>query len=245
MNIYALQTARKGSESVTDKNRYTIKGRPLFIHNVWAAKACKEIKEVYVSTDDEIIQRSPYNKDYEIIDRPKHLCGSAASHHEVILQGLLEIESRENTFCDILVVLLGNSMGATHEELTEAIEILKADETLDSVQSVGEFNMFNPFRAHYLQSDGTLETVFSQEQIAEKQKLANPNDKGVGGDMYFFNGSFWVCRRSAIVARDGNTPFPWLGKRIYAYVQKQGIQELDAPWQTLCFDHYEKMLEMK
>jgi len=247
LNIYALQTARKGSESIVDKNLYEVGDKPLYLHNNYAAQKCPQITAVYVSTDHEVIKKQagygPFGA-FTVIDRPKHLCGSTASHHEVILHGLLEIEARNGEFCDILVILLGNSMGATSEELTIAIDMLKNDETLDSVQSMGEFNMFNPFRAHYKLEDGTLETVFTQEEIAKRQKLANPNDKAVGGNVYFFNGSFWVCRRRAIVARDGLTPFPWLGKKIAAFVQKPGIQELDAPWQTVCFDNYESILKM-
>lgn len=240
--IYALQTARKGSESIVAKNLYEVKGKPLFMHNILAARDCADIAGVYVSTDDPVIKEMSKGVGYQIIERPRHLCGSSVSHHEVILQGMFEIEARNSAFCDYLVVLLGNSMGTTGKDLTNAIGILERNKDFDSVQSVGEFNMFNPFRAHYINDQGTLDTVFTQEEIAKRKKLDNPNDKAVGGDIYFFNGSFWVCRRRAILDQNGKTPFPWLGQKICAYVQKSGVQELDAPWQKLCFDHYDEVI---
>lgn len=228
MKIVSVQTARAGSKSVINKNIIPINGKPLFLHNILAAKGCRYISNVYVNTDCPVISSYSKQYDYEIIERPENLCGDDASHHDVIKHSVLSIEDRLNTTIDIVVVLLGNAMGINTSDLNNAIEILQNEPRYHSVQSVSELNMFNPFRALKIH-DNQLQTIISQEQILEEAKLQNINDKKSCGDVYFFNGSFWAIKRKYIFQK-GILPFPWLGTIIYPYVQRP-VFELDAEWQ--------------
>jgi hypothetical protein len=92
--------------------------------------------------------------------------------------------------------------------------------------------MFNPFRAYEIRN-GCLTTIVPQGLIQEKAKMKNINDKDSAGDIYFFNGSFWICRRETLVKNEGLLPFPWLGTRIRALVQED-VMEIDAEWQLKC-----------
>lgn len=228
--IYLLQTARSGSKSVKNKNILNINGLPLYLYNILYAKKSKYIKDIYVSTDDSFILKSANKYNYNTIDRPIELCQDDSSHLETIRHGVLEIEKAIGEEIDILAIVLGNSLGAKTEDLDKAIEILKNDKSLDSVTSVSRFNMFNPFRAHNICNDGILKTFMPQKYIKSMSQNVNINDRNSAGSIYFFNGSFWICRRRAIFDDNGLLPFSWVGQKSYAYVQDTTM-ELDDLWQ--------------
>jgi len=231
VNIVALQTARVGSKSVPNKNMYMVNGeQPLFLVNMMKAKQSKNINDFYISTDDKKIIKIA-NIDFKIIERPVHLCQDDSSHYDTILHGLNYIEKDQRKIVDILVILLGNSIGANSGDLDSAINILKNDSKLDSVCSVGKFNMFNAYRALKI-VDGKLDTVVHNGYIKHlHSKKPNKNDKDAFGDVYFFNGSFWICRREAIIKNNGKLPFTWLSQNIYPFIQDSIYQEIDDYWQ--------------
>jgi CMP-N-acetylneuraminic acid synthetase len=231
MNIFALQTARDGSKSVLNKNLLTINGKQLYQHNVDFACSSQLIKRVYISTDiDEIINKHQNSDKIEIIRRPKYLCTATSPHHHAIMHGLTFIEKHNKCSVDILVILLGNNMGAYPTHLNNAINILTNNDQIDSCISVNKLNMFNPYRAFRINHHDYLETHMDQKAIKLSTRK-NHNDKNAYDDTYFFNGSFWACRRKAIIDNNGLLPFPWLGKKIKYIIQDDNVQELDAPWQ--------------
>ena len=232
MFIAALQTARKNSKSVPNKNILEHDGKPFYLHNINYAQKSKYVQDVYVSTDSEFIINGADKNKYKVIDRPGYLATDTASHQETIMHGINHIEAEHGKELDIVVVLLGNNVGAFTEDLDTSIEQLQSDKSLDSVISVSEYNMFNPFRAYQI-NNNRLETVLPQGFIASKKNEHNVNDKKSAGDIYFYNGSFWVCRKAAIVDNNGLLPFPWLGNKIRPFIQKD-IMEVDATWQLKC-----------
>lgn len=227
MRIVALQTARAGSKGVPGKNTMTIQGKPLYRHNLDYTAKSKYIDSIYVSTDDDTIIDELYGTEFRRIVRPPTLQGDTG-HHEIMLHGLAAIEER-NSPVDIIVLIFGNTVGARTRDVDNAISMLINNEELDSVMSVSEYNMFNPLRA-FSESGGLLDTVIPQEDIACMVNQSEANDRNILGSVYFFNGSFWVMRRDAMVAANGLQPFPWLGKKIAPFYQET-IMELDAPWQ--------------
>ncbi len=230
MNIVALQTARAGSKSIPNKNLYVVRGQPLFMYNIMYAKKAVYVNDVYISTDSDDIKKI-VNSDFKIINRPGCLCKDDSSHYDTILHGLKYIEEDQNQKVNILVILLGNSMGANSSDLDSAINILKNDSKLDSVCSVGKFNMFNAYRAFKI-VDGKLDTVVHNGYIKHlHSKKPNKNDKDAFGDVYFFNGSFWVCKREAIIKNNGKLPFTWLGQNVCPFIQDSIYQEIDDCWQ--------------
>jgi CMP-N-acetylneuraminic acid synthetase len=230
MNIAALQTVRMGSKSVPNKNLTLIDDSPLWSYNAMYARECKLITDLYISTDILSIHKSGY----KTIKRPENLCGDDASHYDVILHGLQNIDQRMHCEVEILVILLGNNNGAYEPDLTCAIKSLINNPKADSIMSVGKYNMFNPYRA-YKYSKGYADTYVDQK-TTKKATKANHNDKNAYGDAYFFNGSFWICRREAIIKNNGLLPFPWLGKKILMYEQEPDIMEIDAFWQIKLLD---------
>jgi len=228
-NIFALQTARAGSKSVPNKNIMQIKGKPLYLHNVLYALDSDLIKDVYVSSDYDIIEQNAENHGFKFIRRPENLCQDDSSHQETILHGMEFIEKNTGEKCDYLVVLFGNTLGARTIDLDNAINLLLSNPELDSVQAVCEYTMFNPFRAFKIEN-GLLTTIVEQEFIKNNIQGRLPNDRNSAGKSYFMNGSFWIIKRQALIDNSGLLPFTFLGKKIAPYIQDT-MMELDAPWQ--------------
>lgn len=234
MKIAALLTARNGSKSVPNKNLYLKDDIPLYQWNVQFAEKSKYIQKVYITTDIPEIFSSKEQGIFkaEVIKRPAKLCQDNSSHHETILHGLEIIEDELGSL-DYLVVLLGNAPFAFTDDLDKAIQLFhEARDKYDSCQSVGIFNQFNPFRSfHKLNSTGELKPIINPSITKFLQNKKNSNDKNAFGDIYFFNGAFWIMKVETLRKADGDSVFPWLGQRILPYVQDSKYQEVDAPWQ--------------
>lgn len=230
VNVYALQTARKGSKSVKNKNTMDINGKPLYRHPVDKAIKSKLIKSVFISTDIESVIQNKEKIDYSTIRRPDYLCKDNSSHHDTMIHGLKEIEKAKKEKVDFLVVLLGNSLGSPGNEIDKAVDFLIKNKQYDSVQTVSEFNMFNPLRSFKIKNDN-LETCVDQKEIEKISILKNVNDKKSAGDVYFANGSFFICKREVLLNKKGLLPYPWLGYKIKPWIQKVNM-EIDAYWQS-------------
>lgn len=228
-NFYALQTARAGSKSVPNKNIMEIKGKPLYLHNALYALDSESIKDVYVSSDYDVIEKDAAKYGYKFIRRPDHLCQDDSSHRDTMLHGIEHIESTTGESCDYLVVLFGNTLGARTIDLDNAINMMLSNPELDSIQAVSEYTMFNPFRAFKI-TEGELQTIVDQEFIRNNLKGKLANDRNSAGKTYFMNGSFWIIKKSVILDNNGLLPFPFLGNRVGAYIQDT-MMEIDAPWQ--------------
>jgi CMP-N-acetylneuraminic acid synthetase len=222
-NIIAIQTARANSQSIKKKNLLKVNGVPLFLRNILEAKKCNLILDVYCTTDDKFIIRNSKKFNYKIIKRPKKLAGPKASHIKVMQHAINFIEKQKKIKIDIVVILLGNTIGASSKILKEAIKKIKRN---DCVASVSKFNMFNPLRAFKINKN-KLKTIIPQNKIAN---VKNSNDKNVLGDVYFCNGNFWICKRKNFFEKRKSKPLPWMGKNIIPFKQNVFL-ELDDIWQ--------------
>lgn len=223
----ALLTARSGSQSVLNKNILPVRGKPLCQWNLEYAKAAARIDDVFCLTDCPVTSTIATDCQCRVLALPTELANG--NHYGAIRYGLAQIEATLGRPVDLLVILLGNSAGAVSHDLDGAIEALAMDPSLDSVCSVSEFNAFNPLRAMALSPTGQLTRTVPADVVASMM-TGSQNEKNCMGGVYFFNGSFWVCRREAVLANSGALAFPWLGDRVTAWVQGP-FMEVDAPWQ--------------
>ena len=221
--IVAIQTARKGSKSVPNKNISIVHKKPLFLHSIDIANKINSIQKVYITTDCETIKTYSKTHNFNIIDRPEYLSGDSASHHDTMIHAILEIEKIENKKLDLIVFLLGNTIAAHPFEIDECIQKMLSDHSIDSIQSVSKYNMFNPYRAFKITND-RLNTVI------DSSSLERSNDKNVAGDIWFNNGSFFICRRDIVISKKGSNPFPWLGYNILPFKEETKM-EVDDKWQ--------------
>lgn len=224
MKIVALQTARAGSKSVPNKNITLINGLPLYEHNVQCALKSKYIEKTFISTDCKFILNNKIDN-IELIKRPADLSTDSASHHDVMRHGLRFIEENNNTKIKYLVLLLGNSIIKDYKKIDEGIEILNKYPEYDSVVTVSEFNMFNPYRAFNIKNNSLQNFMNNFENYANDRS----NDKNAFGNFYYLNGEFQIMRREAVLS-DGAPPFKWMGNKIYPMILENNM-EVDSEWQ--------------
>ena len=222
--IVAIQTARKGSKSVANKNILPIQDKPLFLHSIDNANNSSIIEKVFCSTDCELIKSYSSTNNFQVIERPESLSGDSASHHDTMIHAIHEVEKIGNRKIDLIVFLLGNTISAKGHWIDACLRKIIVDDQIDSIQSVSKFNMFNPYRAFRITADDRLKTIVDSEGIQ------NSNDKNAAGDVWFNNGSFFICRRDIVISKQGANPFPWLGYNILPFRESVKM-EVDAPWQ--------------
>lgn len=241
MTNICIQTARAGSKSVPNKNELKFNGVPLFIQGLYNALNCEKIDAVFCSTDIDCSKYMQFLHGVELINRPEHLRSDDCSHYDTMAHAVLEAEKSLNKECENIVIILGNSASSFSADLASSLEMLLARPDLDSVMSVGKFNMFNPMRSLKLDSRNNLEPLFPANTKVKSSDNLRFNDKDVYGDIHFFNGGFWTIRREVFFNNDGDFVFSWLGKNIGCILQDSLFQEIDADWQLHLVDEWQKM----
>ena len=83
MNVVALIPARSGSKGVIDKNIKQLNGKPLIKHSIDDALKCKNISDVYISTDSEDYADLAIKSGAKApFLRPKEISGDTATDFE-------------------------------------------------------------------------------------------------------------------------------------------------------------------
>lgn len=102
MNI-AIIPARGGSKGIPGKNIMNFCGKPLIAWTIEQARNSKQVDEVYVSTDDEVIATISARYGANIIWRPAELATDTASSESAVLHALSEIENKAKVDCAMML----------------------------------------------------------------------------------------------------------------------------------------------
>jgi len=223
-NILIVQTARAGSKSVPNKNiSFVTEQKMLF--EIPIDKVCENNNDnidVCISTDClTITERMSLNNLVTVIKRPNTLSGDNDSHHDVMIHAVNYMENKSGKIYDFVVVLLGNSLGCDLKVIKDSIDTIMK-EKYTGAMTVSKFNMFNPYRAFKIQND----EIHNQINVPDLT-----NDKNCMGDVYFFNGSCFICDRNILISKKGKNPFPWVGDRILPIIEDLPKMEVDDFWQ--------------
>lgn len=117
--IYAVITARKGSERLKNKNMLEMGGKPLAVIAVDTALKCRAIDKVIISTDiDELIDMYSQSDDITVLRRPSELAGPQVSSGMVIRHIIESTGMNDN---DSIVLLQPTSPLRSSEQVSEAI----------------------------------------------------------------------------------------------------------------------------
>lgn len=88
MKIIIIIPARGGSKRIPRKNMVMLKNKPLVSYTLDALKFLGLEKSTFVSTDDQNIKSLSSKEGFNVIDRPKLLCGDKISTESVIMHVL-------------------------------------------------------------------------------------------------------------------------------------------------------------
>jgi len=230
--IAALLMGREGSLGFPKKNLYPVLGRPLVEYPIIAAKASKNVEEIYITTDSKEIMKIGKKHGAKIIERPSELCTAEALGEDVYVHGYNVIKKEQEEKgkrVEILVLLMANAPTVTAEIIDEGIQILKNNPVYDSAVSVSKYNMWSPLRARKIGSDNLLHPFVPFEAIGDIDKLNCDRDSQ--GDVWFADMGVSVVRARCLEnIHEGILPQKWMGKRIYPLKQWGGC-DIDYEWQ--------------
>ena len=207
----------KGKNTLSRKNLLPVAGHPLMWYPASVAKNCNLIDKFYVSSDSDEILQLCEGIGYEGIQRPNYLALPQSLHIDAINHAL-EVMKERNCIPDILIVLLGNTVFLKTAWLTEAIQRLKNDPSLDSVTPVYQEQDTHPFRARRMNEKGCVVPYFdfTDQTISSNRQDLPPN--------YFFSHNFWAIRlQNGKLPVDGYQPWTFMGKNVSPLIIEEGF----------------------
>ncbi|MDH4262380.1 MAG: acylneuraminate cytidylyltransferase family protein [Spirochaetia bacterium] len=180
----AVIPARGGSKRLPGKNIADLGGKPLIAWTIEAAKSCKYIDKVIVSTDDSFI--SSIAKDFGAetpFVRPRELSTDQASSVDVVNHAI-NFYSSKNQAYDYNVLLQPTSPFRTGRHIKEAIELLNNDK-VDGVISVCPVD-HSPLWSNTLPDDLSMDN-FLKAEIMGKRSQDLPAYYRINGAIYINN----------------------------------------------------------
>jgi N-acylneuraminate cytidylyltransferase/CMP-N,N'-diacetyllegionaminic acid synthase len=192
-----LVIARGGSKGLPRKNVRPLGGRPLIVHTIVAALACRGLARTVVSSEDaEILEVARGAGCPAPFVRPADLADDRSSTVAVTLHALDWLETHERFTPDVVVLLPATAPLRGSEHIDGALETLRAHEDAEAVVAVTEPD-YPPYWMLSL-SDGRLSWLFPEGgRVHRRQDLPRA---------YRPNGSIYAIRVPAL--RNQRTFYP-------------------------------------
>jgi CMP-N,N'-diacetyllegionaminic acid synthase len=191
MKVLAVIPARGGSKGVPQKNIRLLAGKPLIGYTIDAARDSQELSRWIVSTDDEAIARVSRECGAEVpFMRPELLATDSAKAIPVIQHALQEMEERDNTQYDAVMMLQPTTPFRTAEDIDQAIRILR-DTGADSVISVVDVEGHHPARMKFLKDGRLIDPPYCEAYENQPRQELEP--------MYLRNGAIYLTRREVLM----------------------------------------------
>jgi len=225
--IAAILIGRGGSKGLPGKNVKSILGRPLMSYPLLAAKNCKYVDKIFVSTDSDQIKRVAKRYKAEIINRPKKLATSNSTVEDVFYHAYNSIKKNHKEKIEFLIILMCNAVSVFPKTIEKGVEILRRKKNFDSAVTVSGYNMFTPIRARKIAKDGSLVPFiplknfnFKIDSNRQKQDMVYFHDCGVS-----------IVRPKCIEEIEkGLLPQKWMGKKIFPLAQN-GVLDVDYEYE--------------
>lgn len=170
--IICLIPARGGSKGIPKKNIKLLAGKPLIAWTIEQALKSKYLDKVLVSTDDEEIAKisKKYKAEVPFL-RPKWLARDKSPTSDTIIHAINWFENRGEIF-DILVLLEPTSPLRKENDIDKALEeFIKNYALADSLVSVGEVHMENPYIVKKIENGYVKPFVKVNKKINQRQDL--------------------------------------------------------------------------
>ena len=215
--VAALVLARSGS-SLTDKNIRNVAGHPLLSWPISAAIRSPMIEDVYLSSDSE--RYLAVGRTYGAVGvlRPKVLSGDAALGCDVVRHGIRTIVQKSPSV-DTVVVLHGNSVASTTDQIEESISHLAEDSTLSAVIPAEIEMDRHPFRSKRLNSDGSVTNFFPLASSTSSNRQDLPT-------AVFYLHNFWTVRVQSALDSMGEPPWPCHGPIVKALLTNSAVPDV-------------------
>lgn len=228
MTTAAVIFGRGGSKGIPNKNVMDMLGKKLVEYPIIASQKASSVDFVYVSTDCEQIIEVAKDMGCGVIERPAELCSDKALLQDAILHAY-EVVKELHPDLEYFVVQMANTPNITHGVIDRGAEMLEKNAELDSVITVGRFDMYSPERARKDDGSGCLQPYISFDKFDNEISC----DRSSHDATYFADGGMTFVRTKSLDIFDENLlPFKWMGKKIGYIEQEAGVGDIDYLWQV-------------
>ncbi len=198
--IISIILARKNSKRIKNKNMVLVNKLPLVLHSINCAKESKFIKDIYVSSDSNEINKICKTNNVSFIKRSKKLSGDKIHSDEVLFDVIdkLFIKSK----FDLVVFLQPTSPLRPKNVLDKAIKYFienKADSLFSSTL----------FKNHIWTQNNYLKPInydYKNRQF-EQEKYNQFNENG---SFYIFNARKFLKYKNRLFGRKTHYEIPYL-----------------------------------
>ena len=202
--INVLIPARAGSKGIKNKNLCTVGGISLYERSINHALKLKDFFDIniWLSTDiKEILEKSKYHENINIIPRSKELSGDNALTIDVA-KDLIKNQKLDNN--DILLLFQPTSPFRDIKEICKAINHLISEKKWQSVVSLTSVNSYHPFRMKRLINDMECIDFIDQgfEDMRPRQSLTK---------VYIRSGNFYIAYIKSLMELNTMLPKPTKG----------------------------------
>lgn len=211
--IAAVVTARAGSQSIPGKNILPIGGKPCIVWQIEAAQrsGCCD-GGVYVSSNGRGILEVAAQSGAIPILRPDEISTASSHHHDAIAHAATAIDDILRGQLSVLVVLLGNTVMVSPEDVSAAVELLQSRPDADSVMTVWRAADDHPMRALTLEGEFLV-------PYPDRERRA-PTNRQEYPPVYYYDNGLWVVRKHCVFEKDGvPNPWSWMGKKCLPIVR--------------------------
>jgi CMP-N,N'-diacetyllegionaminic acid synthase len=189
--VLAVVPARGGSRGIPRKNVRPLWGRPLIVYTLDAALASRAITRLIVSTDDDETARVVEAHGVPVpFRRPPELATDTARQIDVVRHALQVAEAGDRLVYDVVVLLQPTAPLRTAADIDGALRTL-SETGADSVVSMSEPLIDNPFYAHTIEGDRPVPLIPNATAFTRRQEFPRA---------YIRNGAIYAARRSVIAA---------------------------------------------
>ena len=169
-------------------------GRPLLAYTVGEALKVPAIKDLIVSTDDQEIAGVAQSLGVPVpFMRPTELATDDAQSAPVLINALLEMESRVKLCYDAVLMLQPTTPLRRACHIQEAIDLFSKG-SCDSVVSVVSVNGYHPFRMKRLIGDRLVNLIDQGFEDMRPRQVLPP--------VYIRNGAVYLVRRDILVEQE-------------------------------------------
>lgn len=212
-NILALIPARSGSKSVVHKNIREIGGKPMLAYSIEHAQRSNYINRIIVSTDSEEYAElaRKYGAETPFL-RPAEYAQDDSLDLEVFEHALHWLWQEDEYRPDIVVQLRPTYPIRSVRDIDKMIEMLLADETLDSVRSIGPAKEVAHKMWYRDEKSGTIRPVLQDiPEAYNKPRQQLPT-------IYYQNACIDVIRAATITQKHSMS-----GEHIAGYVMEENF----------------------
>ncbi|WP_241238773.1 acylneuraminate cytidylyltransferase family protein [Colwellia sp. Arc7-635] len=215
--ILAIIPARAGSKRLPGKNSKILFNKPLIQWTIEAAKQCRYLTDIVISTDSEEIALIAENCGLPVpFMRPEVFAGDKSTAIDVIEHALAHLDSVKKKY-DYILWLQPTSPLRTVEDIDGAIETLIA-KNADAVISVCECD-------HSPLWSNTLDANASMEDFLPAFVKNNPRSQALP-DYFRLNGAVYIAQTDKLLQEKSF----FLDENIFAYkMAKESSIDIDSP----------------